>query len=75
MTVKPLLDMVDDWEEFLSVPPSDEERNAIRRHERTGRPLGGEAFLTKIERTLRRTLRPAKRGRKPKRHAGEKASK
>ncbi len=53
VTVKPLLDVVDDWEEFLSVPPSEEERDVIRKHERTGRPLGSEEFLTKVERALR----------------------
>jgi len=65
VTVKPLLDLVGDWQEFLSVPPSEEERNALRRHERTGRPLGSAAFLTKIERALHRMLRPNKPGPKP----------
>ncbi len=49
-----------------SLPPSEAERNAIRRHERTGRPLGSDAFLTAIERALGRTLRPAQRGPRPK---------
>jgi len=64
--VKPLLDLAGDWEEFLSVPATQEERNAIRRHERSGRPLGGGDFLRQIEHALHRTLRPGKRGRRPK---------
>jgi hypothetical protein len=43
-----------------------EEPELWRRHERTGRPLGERAFLDRIERTLGRIVRPAKRGRKPK---------
>jgi len=64
-TVKPLLDLVDDWDEFVSTSASEEEYNAIRRHERTGRPLGGEEFLRSIERTLKRMLHPEKPGPKP----------
>jgi len=35
-------------------------------HERTGRPLGGEGFVTKLEALLNRVLKPKKPGRKPK---------
>jgi putative transposase len=38
----------------------------FRRHERTGRPLGSPAFVEKLERTLERTLKPQKPGRKKK---------
>jgi putative transposase len=64
-TVRPLLDIVGDWEEFVSTSPLEEECGAIRRHERTGRPLGGEGFLKEIERMLKRKLHPEKRGPKP----------
>ncbi|MCJ7670392.1 MAG: hypothetical protein MUO61_07780, partial [Dehalococcoidia bacterium] len=37
----------------------------LRRHERTGRPLGSENFVAKLERILDRMLRPKKVGRKP----------
>ena len=36
----------------------------IRRHERTGRPLGDAGFLTELEERLGRRLRPGKRGRR-----------
>ena len=38
---------------------------ALRRAETIGRPLGDSAFLEALERQTGRTLRPAKRGPKP----------
>jgi len=64
-TVKPLLDLAGDWEDFLSVPPTAEERRFLQRHERTGRPLGNPAFIAEVERALSRVLRPLKPGPKP----------
>ena len=60
--VRPLLELVRDWEEFVGTDASVEERDSIRKHERTGRPLGSEVFLRGIERRLGRVLRPGKRG-------------
>jgi len=45
---------------------SSEEANLLRGHERTGRPLGGLAFLKRLERRLGRVLRKKPAGRKPK---------
>jgi putative transposase len=39
----------------------------IRRQTSTGRPCGGSRFVVQLENLLGRLLRPAKRGRKPKR--------
>ena len=64
--VRPLLERVKDWREFLTEALEAQEIELLRRHERTGRPLGASAFLDRIERTLGRIVRPAKRGRKPK---------
>lgn len=36
----------------------------LRKHERTGRPLGSERFVKKLERTLDRILHKQKPGRK-----------
>ncbi len=64
--VAPLLAMIGDWDAFLrSAMPEDELRD-IRRHARTGRPLGDEAFLARLEDTMGRALKPQKRGPKPK---------
>ena len=38
---------------------------ALRRQTRTGRPLGGDMFMTELEGRLGLTLRPRKPGPKP----------
>ena len=64
--VKPLLEMVDHWRDFLTL--TDEEGLSIlKKHERSGRPLGAAPFVERLEDQLARRLRPGKRGPKPKR--------
>ena len=58
----PLIEMVGDWEEFLSGGLDDHDAEILRRHERTGRPLGDEGFVGRLERTLERVLRRKKPG-------------
>jgi len=60
--VHPLLDLMPDWPAFLAGGLRDEEAEALRRHERTGRPLGGPAFIERLEGELGRDLKPRKRG-------------
>ena len=66
--VKPLLDIVGGgpaaWANFLAGGLADEEGDDLRRHVRTGRPLGGDAFVERLERTLGRSLKRQKPGRK-----------
>jgi len=57
---------VGDWRAFLACGLDPEEVESIRHHERTGRPLGDDAFVTMVENALGRVLRPRKAGRKPK---------
>lgn len=64
--VSPLLGMVGDWKAFLSEDISEQAANALRRHERTGRPLGDARFVTNIENRLKRILRVQKPGPKKK---------
>ncbi|MFZ1415237.1 MAG: hypothetical protein WAS73_11765 [Defluviicoccus sp.] len=52
MRNKPLLDMVDDWRAFVSIAAAGHDVEAIRRHERTGRPLGVQAFLKRLKDSL-----------------------
>ena len=66
MKTRPLLALVDDWAEFLEDGIEASAAEALRRHERTGRPLGGEPFLVALERRLGRALAPQRRGPKPK---------
>ena len=60
-----LNEMVDNWPEFLSQVVDSSFAEKMRKHERTGRPLGSENFVLKLEKILNRMLRPKKAGRKP----------
>jgi len=58
----PMLKRVGDWDEYLSAGVAADHAEVFRRHERTGRPLGNENFLRRLEKRLDRILRPQKRG-------------
>ncbi len=64
--VEPLLALTGDWGELLTVPLPTDSWDAFRRHERTGRPLGGEGFVAHLENTLGRVLKPQRPGRRRK---------
>ncbi len=53
----PLLEMVPDWREFLKAGLTTEELEDFRRHERTGRPLGTENFISRLETKTGRALK------------------
>jgi putative transposase len=63
--VKRLVDIVPDWRGLLDSALSDDEMENLRRHERTGRPLGDEKFLRSVERKIGRDLHREKPGPKP----------
>ncbi len=65
VNVAPLLELVGDWQLFLS-DPDEEDANKIRGHERTGRALGEDTFLDVLEANLQRAVKPRKVGRKKK---------
>ena len=50
---------------LLTGAASEEEINAFREHQRTGRPLGDEAFQKRLEKKLGRVLRRQESGPKP----------
>ena len=56
--VRPLLDLAADWRKFLRGGLSEEEGEAIRAGERTGRPLGSAKFVARLEKRLKRPARP-----------------
>jgi putative transposase len=60
--VSPLLELAGDWKLFLSSGGEEDKMNHIRRHERTGRPLGSDGFVEKLESTLERALKRQKPG-------------
>ena len=69
--VSPMLEIVStmmpDWQAYLNLETPDETTARLRRHERTGRPLGSTAFVERLEETLNRSLRPKPPGRPTKR--------
>jgi putative transposase len=60
--VAPLLKLVPNWRGFLARVIREEDIKLLRAHEQTGRPLGEEAFLAKLEEDLGRILRRQKPG-------------
>jgi putative transposase len=58
--------MAGDWRIFLAGTEEEEQVNSIRKHERTGRPLGGENFVAQMESSLDRLLKRGKPGPKGK---------
>nr|WP_320048725.1 transposase [uncultured Desulfuromonas sp.] len=65
--VQPLLEMVGNWHNFLS-PLSEQDRELMQKHERTGRPLGKASFVDRLEQETGRMLRPQKPGPKKERN-------
>jgi putative transposase len=64
--VAPLLRLAPDWKDFLAEGLEEERLEALRRHARTGRPLGAKPWVKRMEKRLGRPLAPRKAGRKPK---------
>ena len=69
--VPPLLEIAPDWAGLLSSGFNDEDWKHFRKHEHTGRPLGGEGFIEKLEVALGRTLKKKKPGPGPKGNEGD----
>lgn len=64
--IEGLRGLVPDWREYVQCQCSRAELEALRRHERTGRPLGSDNFVQGLEIRLARALFPKKSGPKPK---------
>jgi putative transposase len=58
----PLVPEIPNWSEWLRAPENEKTDEMIRRHTRTGRPLGPQAFLRQLEEKTGRKLLPQKRG-------------
>jgi putative transposase len=63
--VKPLLGRVEDWREYLNTEPDSTDIELLRRHARSGRPLGSSEFVETLESATGRELAPHMRGPKP----------
>jgi putative transposase len=64
ITVRPMLDRHPNWCEYLGGYQSNDMIEKVRMHTRTGRPLGSECFIEKLESLSGRSLKPRKPGRK-----------
>jgi len=62
-----LRNMIVDWKDFLSETPDDDDVKLLQLHERTGRPLGDNTFIEKLESILKIDLKKKRAGRKKKR--------
>ncbi len=60
--IKPLTARVQDWRRFIYEPISNLEIENLLKHERTGRPLGSDNFIEKLESETGRYLRKKKPG-------------
>jgi putative transposase len=65
VTVKPMLDRVPDWSAYLSSTRQNDRTESIRRHNRTGRPLGSAEFIQVLEQQTGKTLAPKRPDPKP----------
>jgi putative transposase len=65
VTVAPMLALIGNWSQYLSQHGSTEEQDNLRRHVQSGRPLGSNEFIDRLEGLTGRCLRVAKPGRKP----------
>ncbi|WP_144019034.1 hypothetical protein [Paucidesulfovibrio gracilis] len=62
----PMLSMVGNWKMYLAEPEDETDYDVFKASEESGKPLGGETFVEKLEVLLGRPLKPKKRGRKKK---------
>ena len=66
VNVGPMLDRIDNWYKYLSNNSTHlYESDLIKFHTRTGRPLGNNAFIDKLETITGKSLMPGRPGRKP----------
>jgi putative transposase len=73
--VKSMLGRVENWREYLSTEQDSTDMELIRRHTRSGRPLGSHDFVESLEARIGRSLAPLKRGPKPHKRSRPKAIK
>jgi len=66
-TLAPVLERFAPFRAFLEEAPDRDTVERLRAAESIGRPLGSKAFVARLEKLSGRTLRPAKRGPKPRR--------
>jgi hypothetical protein len=71
--VRPLLELVPDWEAFVGEADDEKFNQLLRRHTSTGRPLGADSFVESPQRLLARSPRrttPAPKSQERDRYTG-----
>ena len=63
--VRPMLDRIDCWEDYLTCQSSGINNDGIRKHTRTGRPAGDDSFIDAVETLIQRRVKKQKPGPKP----------
>jgi putative transposase len=66
----PVLERYPCFADLVEGDPDDEAFVRLRRAESIGRPLGDDGFIARLEELTHRSLKPAKRGRKPREGQG-----
>ena len=66
VNVAPLSILVNNWKDFLATDVTEKEKKIIQSHERTGRPVGNDNFLEKLEKLTNRIIKKQKPGPKKK---------
>lgn len=61
-----LKSLIGNWKDFLNASMGDNDAKLIQLHERTGRPLGSNIFIEKLESFLKVSLKKKRAGRKKK---------
>lgn len=64
VSVAPMLERVSNWENYLLRAESEVRLRVFRKHAKTGRPVGDDTFIAKLECLTGRKLRKKKPGRK-----------
>lgn len=62
--IHPLLTYTENWGEFVRLPVENLQRDAFQKHERTGRPLGNDIFISQLKVKTGRTLKKRRPARK-----------
>lgn len=62
VTVGPMLERISDWSSYLETQGSEQHLDEIRKHARTGRPIGNRDFVKRLEQLTGRRLNKCKPG-------------
>ncbi|MBN4078978.1 transposase [Gammaproteobacteria bacterium AH-315-C21] len=60
VVVKPMLERISDWSDYLSEKESKESMDILRQHARTGRPADSDAFIDDLEVLTGKTFKKGK---------------